>query len=504
VNLDLSPEQLSRFSDFIEEQLGLYFPPPRQLDLRRGTAAAAQEFGFEDVSECMRWLMSAPLTDEQSGILAGHLTVGETYFFREPKTFEILADHVLPALIRSRRGERRLRLWSAACCTGEEAYSLAILLRQTLRDIDDWNVTILATDLNPNFLRKAATGSYGNWSFRDTPGWIKHHYFSKTAAGDFEIVPEIRRMVRFARLNLVEDVYPSAAKDIHAMDLIFCRNVLMYFSARQVAKVIQKLYRAQTDSGWLIVSPSESSHVLFRPYVTIDFPGVILHQKDSGRAPGLEPCSAAPHEAPVFNAPAQAPVLELPEAALVEPQEPPPVSHQVSHAPATEPALTPYDEAVALFSQRCYAEAADRLEKLASSPATPSQVFHLLARALANQGKLADALGWSDYGIAADKLNPASYYLRALVLQEQGAMEDAAASLRRALYVDQNFVLAHFALGNIARSAGKAQEAEKHLKNALQILRSYQEDDILSESEGITAGRLREIITSLISQETGT
>jgi chemotaxis protein methyltransferase CheR len=129
-------------------------------------------------------------------------------------------------------------------------------------------------------------------------------------------------------------------------------------------------------------------------------------------------------------------------------------------------------------------------------------VFNLLARTYANQGKLAEALGWCDQGIAADKLNPSNYYLRAVVLQEQGELEDAAGSLRRALYLDQHFVLAHFALGNLARHGGKVREADKHLENALGLLRRYQKDDVLPESEGITAGRLTEVITSLMNLET--
>jgi chemotaxis protein methyltransferase CheR len=204
MSLNISDEQLSRFSDFIGATMGLHFPPQRWLDLQRGVAVAAREFGFEDVPTCMQWLMSAPLRKEQIEVLAGNLTVGETYFFREEKSFEILADGILPALIRSQEGgERRLRIWSAACCTGEEPYSLAILLHQMIPDLEDWNLTILATDLNPRFLSRAKAGLYGQWSFRNTPRWVKDRYFQKTADGRFEILPEIKRMVSFACLNLV-------------------------------------------------------------------------------------------------------------------------------------------------------------------------------------------------------------------------------------------------------------------------------------------------------------
>ncbi|MEX0804169.1 MAG: CheR family methyltransferase [Candidatus Binatia bacterium] len=506
MSLSISDQQLSHFSDFIEEKMGLHFPPQRWSDLQRGAAAAAREFGFEDVPACVQWLMSVPLTKQQSEILAGNLTVGETYFFRERKSFDIIANRILPALIRARQGgERRLRIWSAACCTGEEPYSLAILLRHTMADLEDWNVTILGTDLNARFLRKAAAGSYGHWSFRDTPAWVKDRWFKQTADGHFEILPEIRRMVSFAHLNLVEDLYPSLTNDTNAMDLIFCRNVLMYFSQQQARRVIQKLYRAQTDDGWLVVSPSESSQVLFRPYATMNFPGAILYQKASREAQASKHhAQAAEIEPLVFDQPSAATVAEPPQPMMFEPQEQSPPASRVQDAQAAEPVVTPYGEAAALYEQGCYEDAADKLMELASGPSPQPEAFKLLARALANQGKLAEALSWCDRGIAADKLTPANYYLRAIVLQEQGETAQAAVSLRQALYLDPNFILAHFALGNLARHSGKLREADKHLKNALKILHGYRQDTVLPESEGISAGRLTEIITSLVNLETAT
>jgi chemotaxis protein methyltransferase CheR len=498
VNSNISDEQLSRFSDFIDETIGLHFPPQRWLDLQRGVAVAAREFGFEDVRTCVQWLMSAPLQKEQIEILAGNLTVGETYFFREEKTFEVLANTILPALIRSRTGsERRLRIWSAACCTGEEPYSLAILLHETMSDLEDWNLTILATDLNPRFLRKAKTGLYGQWSFRNTPLWVKERYFQKTADGRLEIVPEIKRMVSFGRLNLIEDVYPSSANDTNAMDLIFCRNVLMYFSQAQAERVVQKLSRAQVEGGWLVVSPSESAHVRFPSYAAVNFPGVILYKKEGHNVQPAADRLRAEESEPLMDIG----FADIGPPMLLEQQEQQPSLLQVEHAEAVEPSISPYAEAELLYDQGRYAEAADKLLELVSGLSPQPEVLNLLARTYANQGKLAEALGWCDRGIAADKLNPSNYYLRAIVLQEQGALEDAAGSLRRALYLDQNFVLAHFALGNLARNGGKVQEADKHLETALRLLRRYQNDDVLPESEGITAGRLTEIIISLMNLE---
>ena len=155
-------------------------------------------------------MLSGTLTRPQLHALASHLTVGETYFFRERKTFDALSNVILPELISRRRGrEQRLRLWSAACCTGEEAYSLAILLQQLLPDWKDWNVTILATDINERFLQKAAAGIYGEWSFRDCGPLFKERHFTRAPDGRYQVAAHVRDWVKFAQLNLAEDSFPS-------------------------------------------------------------------------------------------------------------------------------------------------------------------------------------------------------------------------------------------------------------------------------------------------------
>ncbi len=461
----------SQLSSFIAEAMGLDFPRARFADLQRGLAGAAREFGFEDSAECADWLLSAPVTKAQLEVLASHLTIGETYFFRDKNAFEVLATTVLPELIRARQGrERRLRLWSAACCSGEEAYSLAILLHQVLPDLADWHVTILATDINPHALRKAVAGSYGEWSFRDAPSGFKERYFNRTGDGRYAIRPEIKQLVTFEHVNLVEDVYPSLATDTNAMDIIFCRNVLMYFTPAQTREVIGKLHHALIDGGWLAVSPSEASQALFPQFVTLNFPGVILYQRnDAG-------CRASQTWTP----------------------PPPPQDWQfVARAPALSLPSAPCAVAASLYEQDRYADTADALLASRSAHTPEPEAFSLLARALANQGRLADALVWCDRWLARDKLDAAGHYLRAMVLLEQGRRDEARRSLQRALYLDPSFVLAHFALGNLARSRGTHGEAGKHFANALHLLGLLQPHDRLPESDGLTAGRLSDIITAM-------
>ena len=257
--LALPDALLSQLSDFLEVHMGLHFPRQRWHDLERGVAAASRDAGYANAETFVRWLLGAPLTRTRIEGLASHLTIGETYFFREKASLDILEQRILPELLQARaQGDRRLRIWSAGCCSGEEPYSIAMLLDRLIPDPAKWNVTILATDINPQFLRKAAQGIYSAWSFRETPGWLKELYFTRRADGRFEIQPRMRQMVSFSYLNLAEDSYPSLVNGTNAMDIILCRNVLMYFAPETRSIAYAKLDQALEDDGLLMLGAAET------------------------------------------------------------------------------------------------------------------------------------------------------------------------------------------------------------------------------------------------------
>lgn len=488
----VSETLLSELSEFVAARMGLHFPRERWHDLEHGVSSAAAEFGFKDAESCIKWLVSSQLMKQELETLASHLTIGETYFFREKKSFEVLEEQILPGLISSRTGnEKRLRIWSAGCATGEEPYSIAILLSRMIPDIEDWNITILATDINPRFLKKAQKGLYSEWSFRDVPAWIKN-YFKKTKHG-FEIIPDIRKMVTFSYHNLAEDTYPSLLNNTSAMDIIFCRNVLMYFSQVRVKQVVEALYLCLVDGGWLAVSPVETSHVLFSQFVAVNFPGAIFYKKDIARFQRIE--EFIPEK--IYCPPEEIRAAPLPVERIYIPEIPPPqekIKTAIEEQKAAEPDA--YKEALMLYRQGMYAQAVDKLIDLASQD-HDTKAMVLLARAYANYGKSVSALEWCEKAIAIDRLNPGCHYLHAMILQERGQVEEAVKSLQRALYLDHDFVLAHFALGNLSKRQGKIKESDRHFENALALLRKITQDEILPESEGITAGRLSEIITSI-------
>ncbi|MHB1567279.1 MAG: CheR family methyltransferase [Acidiferrobacter sp.] len=486
---------LTQFSAFVAERLGLHFPRPRWHDLARGAGSCARSVGRQDARTYIEWLISHPVATSELEQLASHLTIGETYFFREEPSFAALKAHVLPELILRRQGDKRLRIWSAGCCTGEEPYSLAILLGQMIPNLDDWNLMLRATDINSEFLAKAARGQYGEWSFRKTPPWIKEHYFSRSAPGRVTIDTSVRRRVTFSYLNLAEDVYPSLLNGTNAIDIIFCRNVLMYFSPEQTQKVIGKLCRCLADDGWLVVSPSEASQRLFAGLTTVNYPGAIFFRK-SAQGLGLAGTAAASGvTSPTVDA-------FSPPAAVT--RSPLPRRTTARHASRAHKSVF-HDllcEADRLCDQGHYHEAIAALQTAQAQSPANAMIMTRLAKVLANRGRLAEAIAWCEQAIAADTLDPAVHYLFAIILQEQGQDVDAAAAFRRALYLDPDFVLAHFALGNWARRQGQYQESRRHFAHALAVLANYGGDDCPPESEGMTAGRLTEIIQAVIATET--
>jgi chemotaxis protein methyltransferase CheR len=485
-----NPGVLEQFSNYVSRHLGLHFPPERWDDLQRGIKSACADLGFESSGHCMEKLLAFPLSREQSEILASHLTIGETYFFREKQCFDALEQRVLPELIHARRGaEQHLRLWSAGCSTGEEPYSLAMLLHGLFPDLREWKITILATDINPRSLNKAAAGVYSEWSFRGAPSRIKERYFRRQG-NHYELLPHIRHMVTFSYLNLAADAYPSLLTSTNAMDVVLCRNVLMYFTPAVAAGVLERFHRALVPDGWLSVSPCDASNLPAGLFEQVRLPSVILHRKETNSVgiPGAQrerpPAATAPHRPPRKSRP-----LAQPASAARPRAEPRPA------APSR------LQQARQCQAQGEYAQAVELARHHLTQHPRDVSAMELLARACANQGRLHEALEWCDLALGMEKLSLSAHLLRATILQELGHPDDAIASLKRVLYIDPNHALGHYALGNVFHHQGRYDEATNHFGHALELLGRGPADERLHEAEGMTAGRLREVIQMTLKSE---
>ncbi|MFA6401953.1 MAG: CheR family methyltransferase [Salinivirgaceae bacterium] len=486
MKLTLPEDTISQLSAFITTNLALNFPKERWADLERNIKTAAKEFGYNDVQEFIRFIITSPLTRESIEILAANLTVNETYFWREPQTFEALEQVIIPKLIhKKQKGEKRIRIWSAGCSTGEEPYSIAIALNRTIPDIKEWDISIIATDINPRIFHKAKAGEYGQWSFRGAPQWLKDDYFVKKPNHRFEIIPRIKDMVKFEYLNLAEDIYPSVLNNTNAMDIIYCRNVLMYFTQDRFRQVVRGLYNSLVQGGYLVVSASELSMQNFPDFVPINISGMMLYQKDT---PKVKKHS----DFPLYGTSVE-PVLFKP---LPKPHE---IGKEAFVPAGIQEQIVPvYEESLKPYLQGNYPSATGKLSK---TEQTPEEQL-LLIKDYANRGKLTEALKLCEKAIAANKTDLRLHYLYATILKENNRFDDAIASLKRAIYLDTDFILAYYSLGNIYQQRGNVKSAKKQYQTVITLLNNHNRDDIIFESEGLTTGRFREIINASLQANT--
>jgi chemotaxis protein methyltransferase CheR len=280
-----SPRTAPRFSDveyqlvraLVRERSGIELGDTGARQLDRAVWQALAASGMDGPRELCAY-MSGPEGQATLDSFLGELAVGESHFFRSRVQFDTLSREVLPGLLAARRGSRRLRVWSAGCATGEEPYSIAILLERLLPDINDWDVLVLATDMSSAALEAARRGVYRRWSFREVPDEIVRTYF--VDRGDrLELLPRIRDRVSFAALNLVVDRYPSLLSNTLEMDLVLCRNVLIYFSEALAAGVVVRLGEALADGGWLVLSQAESGLAHGAALRPRRIGGTLMHQK---------------------------------------------------------------------------------------------------------------------------------------------------------------------------------------------------------------------------------
>ena len=508
MNNSLSDDLIIDLIKFLNSNMGLHFPKNRWGELEKKISDLAEENGFQDAGDFIRQLLSESPAKSRIEHLASYLTVGETYFYREPRSFEVLKENILPEMIQDRRKTgKRLRIWSAGCCTGEEPYSIAVLLTRLIPDVKDWNITILATDINPSFLKKAREGIYSKWSFRNTPKWVIKNYFERIDENHFRVAERIKNMVTFSYLNLADDVYPALMNYTNAMDAIFCRNVLMYFTPKSVKSVAGSFFHSLIDGGWLIVSPAETMLLKSSRFVTVNFPEITLYKKDlykhiveqkrewnikeTDSLPAKHPAKTIPDLQSVDYISKPAPPGQKPPMKRIPSKRKARIEKTVMSKPAR------HEEALTLYHQGSYDEAEEKLLSLLSTNNQDYNAYPLLARVKANQGKLNDAIEWCEKAISRDKLKADLHYLRATILLEQDLPDEAMLSLKRALYLEPRFALAHFALGNILLRSGRVKETEKHFRNALKELSKHDREVILPESDGITAGRLSEIINAI-------
>jgi chemotaxis protein methyltransferase CheR len=379
---------------------------------------------LDDIDDYYDHLRRHP-DDEAFRKLINLVTITETRFFRDPGQFRLLR-HVLPELLARRASQRILRIWSAGCSTGAEAYSIALTLWDMglFQSHQDWTIEILGTDVNTEALQAAREAVYSRGMLVNVEGPTVQRFF-QAENRQFRLSDQIRERVRFEYANLNDAILsrPTAGQDV-----ILCKNVSIYFRPDAIPGLIQRLYERLNDGGYLLLGHSESLWQISEAFTLIEHEGAFGYQK--------------------------------PSATATEVYSPEPAAGQAA-------TIGDYDRCLALFRAGDWSGVETSLELLIQSSPSFVPARLLLGAVYAHSGRYDDALGLADQILRLDDLEPRAYLLVGMIASRQGRPLDALRALRRALYLDESLALAHFWLANLYRDRGDAVRAAQEYQSVV-------------------------------------
>ena len=431
---------------FIVNATGLVYFQDKDPDLCH---RLERRFNALNISDCKtyfdRLTKSVDATAEFDRLVV-ELTIGETYFFRHTEQFEALKSTIFPDIIARNQSTKRLRVWCAGCSIGAEPYSIAIQLAEEFGlQLEGWDVKVTGTDINREFIARAERGRFDEWAFRTTDAEFRRKHFTQDEKS-WTIKPHIKRWVDFQYHNLLATAHPPLLSGVGALDLVICRNVMIYFDSSIVSKIIPNFEQALGEGGWLVIGHAEQAHGATQLKL-IQLPKVTVYQKS------LEPTPAT-----VFPM-----SFELKPTPVLAPVSIPAAESNVSHFAPAVPDLT---GAIAY------------LRKLADAAQ-----FEL---ALTECSKL----------LARDPKNAVVYFYKALISQQLGHNQDVEASLNQAIKLDPNFIMPHYYLGLHYERRGDGARTVRCFKGALALLVNLRGTELLAEADGISADELRKVIST--------
>jgi len=251
----LPPEIFRLLRDLIYDYCGIFFSEDNSYIVHRRLQPRLEALALVDFAEYYRYLRSCDPQARKQELeeIVDRVTTNETYFFRESYQLTAFRDEILPELYDKRPRGKRLSVWSAGCASGEEAYTIAILIQETAL-FDDWDVRVFGSDISRRVLATARKGAYGRSSFRATDERLQRRYF-REIEGKHQVRDDVRSLVSFGQINLIDEPMMALVGDV---DVIFCRNVLIYFDQASRKRVIDILYRKLARGGYLLLGHSES------------------------------------------------------------------------------------------------------------------------------------------------------------------------------------------------------------------------------------------------------
>jgi chemotaxis protein methyltransferase CheR len=459
--------EVEAFRTSIGRRLGLYFD-----DTKSGQLEAALRQRLEATRQpCDSYLqlLEREAPGAELGALARVLTVGETYFFRNRDHFRVISELVLPERLRS--GGRRLRALSAGCSSGEEAYSLA-MLAHSLPAARACELEIRGVDVNPAALEKARRARFSAWALRETPADVQQRWF-QPAGREFLLAETVRAAVEFEQRNLAEDDLELWQPGSY--DLIFCRNVLMYFVPEIAQAVVARMARALVPGGYLFLGHAETLRGLSQEFHLCHTHGTFYYQLAASGRERPAPLTAAPApSAPRFE-PLPVPLVDASEGWVDAIRKAADRIQALSaRSPASEASASgpswDLPGALELLRRERFGEALQLVRSFPSESASDPDVLLLQAVLLAHHAELGAAEHACHRLLALDELNAGAHYVLALCREGSGDRQAAIEQDQVAVYLAPSFAMPRLHLGLLARRAGEREAARRELGQALQLL----------------------------------
>lgn len=443
----LSDAEFALLTKLLHDCAGLAFDDSRRDSLAYSVAERMQAAGSPDVAAYLSLVMSARGVAERQALL-DEVTIPETHFFRNPPQIRALRTWVLPELLRQAATSRRLRIWSAGCSTGEEAYTLAMLVRELLPATSGWDVRILATDVSTRALATATGATYGERSFVMTDAVDRQRFFARGARPEGWVVrDEVRDLVEIRHHNLVADPPPFADGEV---DLVLCRNVTIYFDRTTTARLMRRLHGCLRDGGYLFLGHAETLWQINDDFTLVSLGDAFVYR----RLDGADDRRAV-----------------LPDRRTED-----------------EPRPTKADRRRGPLDRR---RRADRRPAAAAEPARGPAPDPLVAvRDAVAAGRYAEAADLAAEVVTAAPLRSDAHYLRGLALTNLGRDGEALVVLRKAVYLDPADGFAHFLLGGALDRLGEHVAAGRSYRAAASTLGRRPSDAVAPELGGRSVAEL--------------
>lgn len=274
----ISDEDFQKFREFFYRKTGIQFDASKRYFVDKRLAeriAVTESENFRNYFTLLRFQASG----QELQTLTNAMTVNETYFFREEYQFKCMVNSLLPEIVSRKQPGDVIRIWSIPSSSGEEAYSIVMYLMEFWPELANWDVELVSSDIDTDMINKAKAGCYSPRSVQNLPGVFLKKYFTRTKEGNYQVCNDFRESVEFTRVNLNE---PAETRSYRGFDLIFCRNLLIYFDDLSRAKAAEVFYDALNPSGFICLGHSESMSRITSTFRIRKFPEAIVYQK-----PGL-------------------------------------------------------------------------------------------------------------------------------------------------------------------------------------------------------------------------